>query len=864
MSERRVEIAVRVRSPDNPQDASCVSLDPTTRHIHVEDNAGGGAASGRRSYKEDFLFDEHVANRDVFEELVLKKMQSTSPEHPDTLCFLAYGHTSSGKTYSIAGSDDEPGILRLCVEELLRREGVVEVAMLEVYMDSVNDLLAEGQPRQIRRRQGPQGPMIVVEGLTTCSLTTAEQWQAVSAYGMRSRRTAPTQRNARSSRSHAIFTIKSRSVHLCLVDLAGSERQTVFSPQLNRESISINKSLSRLSTVLEALSSQRATEDGRRTYVNFRDTTLTVLLQRYLTRASLTTFLACVHPSACNYQETLSTLRYTQRLKRIRTRATPAHAAPEEWSWLKPGDNHALLDELMRLREQVREKETNSRLAEAAQQRRIAELEQLLAAQQQQQQQQQALPTAASCSGNGGAAVQGSGPSLSPPASRVSPRADGRVRDMRRVAGWLLSRVLGELPELNVGYDDYFDGFFPPSIQVIGYVSTMAGLVPRTADADPLAFLDVGDLAMGFSMLDAGIPPFVRLHKAGCAHPSTWEGHEWIGKEHGVVYVLAFFEYSAAAMTLVVDAPASGGESLLCCGGYVTLSPLLPIATVLCVPTTSPRRVKEEVLQRLIDLQCEQQEAVKEQAGGDHGPSSSGYHSSSSSSSSKRPRRASEHGLPAAVDLLDASLIKAADDSDSSHDYAEADGSLLAQELRRQAADTSHLITPFKKSSSTSGSSRSFTSDSSAGAAAATTAVVQGTDGGASVHRDLLADFEPAGEPAKTEKSALQPSPAATQAAEEPTAHTPDASALPTTGPLTGPPPLLLPPPRGAVPLQPPSPAPLRADGAFTTRLPPPSPGSPSMNPAGGAPVLSKRHRREKGNGDKTARTHGCQSCEAM
>lgn len=842
MSLRRVEIAVRVRSSDNPGDTTCVTLDPATRRVYVADECDLSTGTGRRSYREDFLFDEHVSNREIFDELVLKKMQSISPAHPDTLCFLAYGHTSSGKTYSIAGADDEPGILRLCVEELLRREGVVEVAMLEVYMDSVNDLLAEGLPRQIRRRQGPQGPVIVVEGLTTCTLTSPEQWQAVSAYGMRSRRTAPTERNARSSRSHAIFTIKSRSVRLCLVDLAGSERQTVFSPQLNRESISINKSLSRLSTVLEALSTQRVTEDGRRTYVNFRDTTLTVLLQRYLTGASLTTFLACVHPSVRNYQETLSTLRYTQRLTRIRTRGTTA-AHTAEWSGLKPVPHQELLDELMRLREEARVKESTSKLVEAAQQRRIAELEHTLATQQHEQQQQQQLGLSASSPG----AAVGSAP-------RTSSSVLDRARDTRRVAGWLLSRVLGELPELNIGYDDYFDCFFPPSIQVIGYVSTMAGLVPRTTDADPLAFLDVGDLAMGLSMLDAGIPPFVRLHKAGCADPSVWEGHEWSG-ERSVVYVLAFFEYHATAM-----APPDA-EALPCCGGFLTSSSLLPIATVLCVPASASRRVKEEVLQRLIDLQCEQQEAVERQAGESSACSS---FSSDAPPSSRRAKSNAAPALPPAADLLDASLVEEAEAGEDDNDDGGGGGdiansSLLAQELRRQAADTSHLVTPFKESSSAGGSSRSPSSSAASS--------LEHPAAAADVRRGLLADFGPADKCATAETTAapspsLQPSapsPAVQvpQAAGEPTAHTPP---TPAARRRLSPPPSLFPstPPLAQA-----------SAGPTTTSvrpLPPPSPMSPSSSaPAAPVPpVFVRKQQRRKGEGDKTAGKNGCHGCRVM
>lgn len=692
---RRVEVAVRVR-PGNRSGSSdvddCVSLDTTHGVISVVDVSGQHSTTGTRRYAEDLLLGESITNHDVFEQLVRSRLSDATAEHPDTLCFLAYGHTSSGKTHTIAGSEQEPGLLTLCVEELLRRESVVEVSMVEVYMDNVHDLLAEGEPRRIRRRASPSGTVIVVEDLTTCTMRSADQWPAVAAYGMRSRRTAPTERNPRSSRSHAIFTLKSRGVRLCLVDLAGSERQTVFSPQLNKESIGINKSLSRLSTVLEALSVQRIREDGSRSYVNFRDTMLTVLLQRYLSGSSQTTFLACIHPSALYFQETLSTLRYTQRLKRIKTSLPPPPGA-EDVSVLHESDtNQQLLNEVMQLRQAVRSNHDVSRQVELQQQQRIAELEALLAVQQQE------LRSSAPSSAARAASSQSTG---DPYRFLYSPthhgdsvdRADAnavtraarqsRVKDTKRVAGWLLSRVLGDLPQLNVGYDDYFDRFFPEGVQVIGYVSAMACLPPRpeeSADSSPLVFLDVGDFAMGLSMVDAGIPPLVRLHKVSCRHFEAWEGQE-LNTRGDVLYVLAFFEGSGDN----VEPIAEDGGRLDCCGGCFATEPLLPIATVLCVPRTTPDRVKETVLQRLITLQGEQDEVLEHRAGftsfvapvqPDEGVSLEGL---------------LDHSLlPEAARELAGSGAGAASDESTS---ASSD---LAKEVQRQAEDTSRIVTPYR------------------------------------------------------------------------------------------------------------------------------------------------------------------------
>ncbi|CCW64911.1 unnamed protein product [Phytomonas sp. EM1] len=588
---QRVQVAVRVRR--TPSDTeNCVFLDEEKGFVSVRGTEVYSATEARR-YHEDVLLGQELSNRAIFERLLLPKLSSATIEHPETLCFLAYGHTNSGKTHTIAGGNGETGILTLCVEELIRKSGIVEISMVEVYMEEVYDLLADGKVRQIRRHYGPQGTTIVVENLFTRSIVSLAQWEAVTKYGMRSRRTAATDRNTRSSRSHAVFTIKSKAVRVCFVDLAGSERQTLFSPKLNKESISINKSLSRLSTVLEALSTQRVREDSSRSYVNFRDTMLTVLLQRYLCGASLTTFLACVHPSPEFFRETLSTLRYTQRLKRIHT-LVPQPGGPGDVSAIAHSEHQELIEELARLHQQVREERDNTKLAVQAHLHRITVLEEKL--------KQQSHASAVLSSNN---SVHQNIVS-----DNFSRDKALKAKDTKRVVGWLVSRILGNLPQINVGYDEYFDSFFPPKIQVIGYLSIMACLAPRAADDNSLAFLDVGDLSMGLSMVDASIPPFVRLHRVPCRNCAAWDGQEFDAQGH-MLYVLAFFEVNGEVMKVITERD----NKLECCGGYLSLESLLPIAIVLCVATSSPSYVKEAALQWLIALQGEQEAATWRRVG---------------------------------------------------------------------------------------------------------------------------------------------------------------------------------------------------------------------------------------------------------
>jgi hypothetical protein len=144
--------------------------------------------------------------------------------------------------------------------------------------------------------------------------------------------------NDTSSRSHAVFTIRLRQIthsllsdetiertsRMRLVDLAGSERakSTEATGQRLKEGGQINKSLTTLGRVIAALADPRrhGTKGRRpREVVPYRDSVLTWLLKDSLGGNSKTAMVACIAPS--DYEETLSTLRYADQAKRIRTRA---------------------------------------------------------------------------------------------------------------------------------------------------------------------------------------------------------------------------------------------------------------------------------------------------------------------------------------------------------------------------------------------------------------------------------------------------------------------------------------------------------------------------------------------------------------
>ncbi|KAF2806445.1 kinesin family protein-like protein [Mytilinidion resinicola] len=263
-------------------------------------------------------------------------------------CIFAYGQTGSGKSYTMMGTESQPGLIPRTCEELFDRiqqdpspntNYHVHVSYFEVYNEHVRDLLAPrtAPPMYLKIRES-QSDGVYVQGLNEVEVKNFSDVRHLMDMGDSTRTTAATKMNDTSSRSHAVFTIQlkqiqhsllsdetiERCARMRLVDLAGSERakSTEATGQRLKEGGQINKSLTTLGRVIAALADRAAAKRGRRPkeVVPFRDSVLTWLLKDSLGGNSKTAMVACISP--CDYDETLSTLRYADQAKRIRTRAS--------------------------------------------------------------------------------------------------------------------------------------------------------------------------------------------------------------------------------------------------------------------------------------------------------------------------------------------------------------------------------------------------------------------------------------------------------------------------------------------------------------------------------------------------------------
>ncbi|KAF1606375.1 UNVERIFIED_CONTAM: Chromosome-associated kinesin KIF4, partial [Eudyptes robustus] len=295
-----------------------------------------------KAFTYDYVFDPSVEQEEVFNTAVAPLIRGIFKGYNATV--LAYGQTGSGKTYSMGGTytanqEHEPSVgviprvIKLLFKEKEQRqdwEFILRVSYLEIYNEDILDLLCPSRERssQISIREDPKEGIKIV-GLTERNVACAQDTVSCLEQGNNSRTVASTAMNSQSSRSHAIFTIcidqkkkndKNSSFHskLHLVDLAGSERQKKTKAEGDRlkEGININRGLLCLGNVISALGD----ENKKGGFVPYRDSKLTRLLQDSLGGNSHTLMIACVSPADSNLEETLNTLRYADRARKIKNK----------------------------------------------------------------------------------------------------------------------------------------------------------------------------------------------------------------------------------------------------------------------------------------------------------------------------------------------------------------------------------------------------------------------------------------------------------------------------------------------------------------------------------------------------------------
>ncbi|CAF9934004.1 MAG: hypothetical protein HETSPECPRED_009072, partial [Heterodermia speciosa] len=443
-----VKVAVRVRPPLRPSDPGfelvpqrfqrslLQAISPTSLAIDIP--------QGRKLFHFDRVFEEDVSQEGIWE-YVNESVEAFIQGY--NVSVLAYGQSGSGKSYTMGTSgpaeQSDPrimGVIPRAVDALFQKlqgppafkrsdssnlraptrysmtsphsssQNVMTMAKLaserswqmkatyvEIYNEQLRDLLLpESVPHNERAtvaiREDTKG-RILLTGLHQVSINSAEDLLSALNFGSSIRQTDATAINAKSSRSHAVFSInlvqrktsqpskqeKRMSVplevmsgseswvtvdsKLHFVDLAGSERlkNTQAYGDRAKEGIAINAGLANLGKVISQLSSRQPGS-----HVSYRDSKLTRLLQDSLGGNAITYMIACVTPAEFHLSETLNTLQYAYRARAIQSK-------PEIQQLSDDSDKQAVIDrlraEILFLRDQINSSDRGDRRGDASTER---------------------------------------------------------------------------------------------------------------------------------------------------------------------------------------------------------------------------------------------------------------------------------------------------------------------------------------------------------------------------------------------------------------------------------------------------------------------------------------------------------------
>ncbi|KAG5027414.1 hypothetical protein AAZX31_08G322800 [Glycine max] len=269
------------------------------------------------------------------------------------VCIFAYGQTGSGKTYTMSGPDltteETWGVNYRALRDLFHiskeRAGSIKyevfVQMIEIYNEQVRDLLvSDGSNRRLDIRNTSQLNGINVPDAFLVPVTCTQDVLDLMRIGQKNRAVGATALNERSSRSHSVLTVHVRGRELVsnsilrgclhLVDLAGSERvdKSEAVGERLKEAQHINRSLSALGDVISALAQKSP-------HIPYRNSKLTQVLQDSLGGHAKTLMFVHINPELNAIGETLSTLKFAERVSSIELGAAQSNKETGEIRDLK-------------------------------------------------------------------------------------------------------------------------------------------------------------------------------------------------------------------------------------------------------------------------------------------------------------------------------------------------------------------------------------------------------------------------------------------------------------------------------------------------------------------------------------------------
>ncbi|KAM3135862.1 hypothetical protein pb186bvf_011991 [Paramecium bursaria] len=292
----------------------------------------------KRQFLFDAVFDPKANQQTIYNEVGRSVVDSVIKGFNGTI--FCYGQTGTGKTYTMMGGPDDQGIIPRSLEHIfteihkdVNTQYSIQIGYMQIYMEMILDLVRPDN-QDIKIRECPdQG--VFLSGLEWVDVENTQECLQLLAFAEKNRVVAFTNLNAHSSRSHTMLMVrverkqnkilKSKQLTLSteyeddaigtlyLVDLAGSERVKKSRATGDRlsEARSINYSLTALGKCIHALTGPK------QTFVPFRDSKLTRILQDSLGGNCKTALIVNIGPAGRHVEETLSSLIFGMRAMKV-------------------------------------------------------------------------------------------------------------------------------------------------------------------------------------------------------------------------------------------------------------------------------------------------------------------------------------------------------------------------------------------------------------------------------------------------------------------------------------------------------------------------------------------------------------------
>ncbi|CAG9816249.1 unnamed protein product [Phaedon cochleariae] len=277
----------------------------------------------------DHVYSEGATQKTIFEQMVKPFVKYVRQGYNCTV--FANGQTGTGKTYTIGTdpyvkNEEDFGLIPRTLNEFFEyrddddSEVEISLSFIEIYNEKVFDLLLNDKPED----KPLQVKGLKAQGFCQERVYNSQEAKHFLKIGNKNRHTAETKQNAKSSRSHAIFTIycnvkhkdnNTTSAKLNLVDLAGSEsiKKTGNQGSTFQEGVNINRGLLSIGQVMTALSTNAS-------HIPYRQSIITSILKDSLNTHNYVSLIACVSSLAEDSTETSQTLEFAQRVKKMKNK----------------------------------------------------------------------------------------------------------------------------------------------------------------------------------------------------------------------------------------------------------------------------------------------------------------------------------------------------------------------------------------------------------------------------------------------------------------------------------------------------------------------------------------------------------------